>query len=88
MVQWKGPPRLVTLRLAMLSAERAVSRRPAEVPLRWVAAQDLVREVVRGPGNVLASRQEHNALHGSHGNALVAVARNLVEVGRRRREAA
>lgn len=57
-------------------------------PLFTVAAQDLVREVVRGPGNVLASRQEHNALHGSHGNALAAVARNLVAVGRRRREAA
>jgi hypothetical protein len=36
MVQWKGTPHLVTLRLAMLSAERAVPRRPAEVPLRGI----------------------------------------------------
>ena len=33
MVQWKGIPDVVTLRLAMLSAECAVPRRPATVPL-------------------------------------------------------
>jgi hypothetical protein len=33
MVQWKEIPHLVTLRLAMRSAERAVPGRPAEVPL-------------------------------------------------------
>ena len=36
MVQWKGIPHLVTLRLAMLSAERAVLRRPAKVPLHGI----------------------------------------------------
>lgn len=57
-------------------------------PLFTVAAQDLLRPVVHGPGNVLASRQEHNALRGSHGNALVGIARNLAELRRRRRPAA
>ncbi len=54
-------------------------------PLFTVAAQDLVREVRLGPGNVLASRQEHNALRGSHGNALVGIGRNLAELVRRRK---
>jgi NAD(P)-dependent dehydrogenase (short-subunit alcohol dehydrogenase family) len=57
-------------------------------PLFTVVAQDLVRPVVHGPGNVLASRQELNALRGSHGSALVGVARNLAALGRRRKEAA
>lgn len=53
-------------------------------PLFTVAAQDLVRAVERGPGNVLASRQEHNALRGSHGNALLGIGRNLAELARRK----
>lgn len=57
-------------------------------PLFSVVAQDLVRPVVHAPGNVLASRQELNALRGSHGSALVGLGRNLVELGRRRWEAA
>jgi NAD(P)-dependent dehydrogenase (short-subunit alcohol dehydrogenase family) len=57
-------------------------------PLFTVVAQDLVRPVVHGPGNVLASRQELNALRGSHGSALVGVARNIAALGRRRKEAA
>ncbi|WP_457208715.1 SDR family NAD(P)-dependent oxidoreductase, partial [Nocardioides sp. P5_C9_2] len=55
-------------------------------PLFRVAAQDLVREVALGPGNVLVTRQEHNALRGSHGNALAGIGRNLAELARRRRE--
>jgi NAD(P)-dependent dehydrogenase (short-subunit alcohol dehydrogenase family) len=53
-------------------------------PLFSVVAQDLVAPVVHGPGNVLASRQEHNGLRGGHGNALVAVGANLAELVRRR----
>lgn len=56
-------------------------------PLFQVVAQDLVAPVVRGPGNVLASRQEHNRLRGGHGNPLAAVRANLAEVVRRRRSA-
>jgi hypothetical protein len=37
MVQWKGIPHLVTLRL---SAERAVLRRPAKVPLHGIQKLD------------------------------------------------
>jgi hypothetical protein len=36
MVQWKGNPHLVTLRPVMLSAERAVYRRPAKVLLHGI----------------------------------------------------
>lgn len=54
-------------------------------PLFRVAAQDLVTPVVRGPGNVLATRQEHNRLRGSHGNALLGVGANVAELVRRRR---
>jgi hypothetical protein len=50
-----------------------------------VVAQDLVAPVVHGPGNVLASRQEHNRLRGGHGNTLAAVGANLAEVVRRAR---
>ncbi|WP_082600653.1 SDR family NAD(P)-dependent oxidoreductase [Nocardioides sp. Soil777] len=54
-------------------------------PLFTLAAQDLEREVELGPGNVLESRQERNALRGTHGNALVGIARNVAELGRRRK---
>lgn len=54
-------------------------------PLFQVVAQDLVAPVVRGPGNVLTSRQEHNRLRGGHGNPVAAVRANLAEVLRRRR---
>ena len=53
-------------------------------PLFSVVAQDLVAPVVHGPGNVLATRQEHNGLRGEQGNALVGIAANLAEVVRRR----
>lgn len=53
-------------------------------PLFSVVAQDLVAPVVRGPGNVLATRQEHNALRGRQGSALLGVGANLAEVVRRR----
>jgi NAD(P)-dependent dehydrogenase (short-subunit alcohol dehydrogenase family) len=53
-------------------------------PLFAVAAQDLVAERVRGPGNVLVSRQERNGLRGGHDNALLGIGANLVELGRRR----
>ncbi|HEY0644160.1 MAG TPA: SDR family oxidoreductase [Nocardioides sp.] len=53
-------------------------------PLFSLVAQDLVAPVVHGPGNVLASRQEHNGLRGGHGNALVALGANLAELVRRR----
>jgi NAD(P)-dependent dehydrogenase (short-subunit alcohol dehydrogenase family) len=53
-------------------------------PLFRVAAQDLVAEVVHGPGNVLAPCPQLNGLHGNHGNALVGIAANLIELGRRR----
>jgi NAD(P)-dependent dehydrogenase (short-subunit alcohol dehydrogenase family) len=55
-------------------------------PLFSLVAQDLVAPVVHGPGNVLASRQEHNGLRGGHGNALVALGANLAELVRRRVE--
>lgn len=57
-------------------------------PLFSVVAQDLVAPVVHGPGNVLASRQEHNGLRGRQGSALLGIGANLVELvrrGRRRR---
>lgn len=53
-------------------------------PLFRVAAQDLTRLVVRGPGNVLSSQEEGNALHGSFDHALRGIVRNLGELGRRR----
>lgn len=53
-------------------------------PLFAVVAQDLVAPVVRGPGNVLATRQADNALRGRQGSPLVAIGANLVEVVRRR----
>ncbi len=53
-------------------------------PLFSVVAQDLVAPVVHGPGNVLASRQEHNALRGHQGSALIGIGANLVAVARRR----
>ena len=56
-------------------------------PLFRVAAQDLTLPVVHGPGNVRTSQQEGNTLRGGWGNALVGVARNLAELGRRRRDA-
>jgi hypothetical protein len=40
MVQWKGTPHLVTLRPVMLSAERAVRRRPARVVLYGIQELD------------------------------------------------
>ncbi|HSU03423.1 MAG TPA: SDR family NAD(P)-dependent oxidoreductase [Nocardioides sp.] len=52
-------------------------------PLFSVVAQDLVAPVVRGPGNVLTSRQELNALRGGQGSALLGIGANLLEVGRR-----
>ncbi|KRE92254.1 hypothetical protein ASG76_17530 [Nocardioides sp. Soil774] len=54
-------------------------------PLFQVVAQDLVAPVVRGPGNVLASRQEHNRLRGGHRNPVGAMRANVAEVLRRRR---
>ncbi|GAA1932380.1 SDR family NAD(P)-dependent oxidoreductase [Nocardioides hwasunensis] len=53
-------------------------------PLFRVIAQDLVAPVTHGPGNVLEPDQRLNALRGDQGNALVAVARNVREVVRRR----
>ena len=53
-------------------------------PLFSVVAQDLVAPVVQGPGNVLATRQEHNALRGGQGSALLGIGANLAEVVRRR----
>lgn len=53
-------------------------------PLFSIVAQDLVAPVVRGPGNVLSTRQEHNALRGGQGSALLGMAANLAEVVRRR----
>jgi NADP-dependent 3-hydroxy acid dehydrogenase YdfG len=53
-------------------------------PLFSVVAQDLTTPVVRGPGNVLSSRQEANTLRGDWGNALVAIGRNLSALRRRR----
>ncbi len=53
-------------------------------PLFQVAAQDLVAPVVRGPGNVLASQEDGNRLHGSHDSALLGIAANMRELVRRR----
>jgi NAD(P)-dependent dehydrogenase (short-subunit alcohol dehydrogenase family) len=53
-------------------------------PLFSVVAQDLVAPLVHGPGNVLTSGEDRNALHGGHGNALLGVGANLAEVVRRR----
>lgn len=53
-------------------------------PLFAVAAQDQTAPPVSGPGNVLASREEHNGLRGGHGNALLAAGANVVELARRR----
>jgi NAD(P)-dependent dehydrogenase (short-subunit alcohol dehydrogenase family) len=53
-------------------------------PLFAVAAQDQTVPPRSGPGNVLASREEHNALRGGHGNALLAAGANVVELVRRR----
>ena len=53
-------------------------------PLFSVVAQDLVAPVVRGPGNVLATRQEDNALRGRQGSALLGIGANLAELVRRR----
>lgn len=53
-------------------------------PLFAVAAQDQVAPLVRGPGNVLESRPSQNGLRGGHGSALVGMAANVVELGRRR----
>ncbi len=53
-------------------------------PLFSVVAQDLRAPVVHGPGNVLATRQEHNGLRGRQGSALRGIAANLAEVARRR----
>jgi hypothetical protein len=52
-------------------------------PLFAVAAQDQTAPPRWGPGNVLASREEHNALRGGHGNALLAAGANVVELVRR-----
>jgi short-subunit dehydrogenase len=53
-------------------------------PIFAVAAQDQTAPSRSGPGNVLASREEHNALRGGHGNALLAAGANVVELVRRR----
>jgi NAD(P)-dependent dehydrogenase (short-subunit alcohol dehydrogenase family) len=53
-------------------------------PLFAVAAQDQTAQSRSGPGNVLASREEHNGLRGGHGNALLAAGANVVELARRR----
>ena len=53
-------------------------------PLFAVVAQDLVAPVVRGPGNVLETRQQDNALRGRQGSALLGIGANLAEVVRRR----
>ncbi|MCW2736280.1 SDR family NAD(P)-dependent oxidoreductase [Nocardioides sp.] len=53
-------------------------------PLFTVVAQDLVAPVVHGPGNVLATRQEHNALRGKQGSALLGMVANLVALASRR----
>ena len=62
----------------------AVGLRPARRTAVLRRAQDLVAPVVHGPGNVLATRQEHNGLRGEQGNALLGIAANLAEVVRRR----
>jgi NAD(P)-dependent dehydrogenase (short-subunit alcohol dehydrogenase family) len=53
-------------------------------PLFAVAAQDQVAPVLHGPGNVLGSRQEDNALRGRQGSALLGIAANVAELVRRR----
>ena len=53
-------------------------------PLFSVAAQDQTVEVSPSPGNVLQSRDELNGLRGGHGNALLAIGANVVELARRR----
>lgn len=53
-------------------------------PLFAVAAQDQTAPSRSGPGNVLASREEHNGLRGGHGNALLSAGANVVELVRRR----
>ena len=53
-------------------------------PLFSVAAQDLVAEVVRGPGNVLAPVERLERLRGEHENALLGVAHNVAALARRR----
>jgi short-subunit dehydrogenase len=53
-------------------------------PLFSLAAQDQTVDVTPGPGNVLHSRGEHNGLRGGHGNALLAIGANVVELARRR----
>jgi short-subunit dehydrogenase len=53
-------------------------------PIFAVAAQDQTAPPRSGPGNVLTSREEHNALRGGHGNALLAAGANVVELVRRR----
>ncbi len=54
-------------------------------PMFSVVAQDLVAPVVRGAGNVLATRQEDNALRGGQGSPLVGIMANLAVLVRRRR---
>ncbi len=53
-------------------------------PLFAVAAQDQVTPVVRGPGNVLESRQDGNRLRGDQGSALLGTFRNIATLARRR----
>jgi NAD(P)-dependent dehydrogenase (short-subunit alcohol dehydrogenase family) len=53
-------------------------------PLFAVAAQDQTAEVSPSPGNVLRPRGELNGLRGGHGNALLAIGANVVELARRR----
>jgi short-subunit dehydrogenase len=53
-------------------------------PLFSLAAQDQTVEVSPSPGNVLQSRDELNGLRGGHGNALLAIGANVVELARRR----
>jgi short-subunit dehydrogenase len=53
-------------------------------PLFSLAAQDQTVEVGPSPGNVLESRDELNGLRGGHGNALLAIGANVVELARRR----
>jgi NAD(P)-dependent dehydrogenase (short-subunit alcohol dehydrogenase family) len=53
-------------------------------PLFALAAQDQTARPHSGPGNVLASREDHNGLRGGYGNALLAVGANVAELVRRR----
>jgi short-subunit dehydrogenase len=53
-------------------------------PLFSLAAQDQTAQVEPSPGNVLRSRGELNGLRGGHGNALLAIGANVVELARRR----